>query len=364
VKSVFAAGGKRRLAVSATVVAAVLTGAVGAVALTGGKAAPASPRGVRLTTATVERTNLATSVLTGGTLGYAASRPLINELTGTYTHLRAAATTIRPGRLLYRVDNQPVILMRGKTPAWRAMAPGISGPDVAELQAGLIALGYARGLFTAPSGVYDLATDDAVQRWQNAAGALATGVVGFGQVIFAPGPVKVGALNVAPGQAAIPGQQPYQVTTTKRIVSVPVNPALPPVAVGERVSIVLPSQARTSGRVTAVGPPPPAAGTSGNHGTGAAASSMLTVTPDRPGATGTGTGVPVQVSLIVQSVRHVLAVPVSALLALSGGGYGLELLTPAGRHRLVGVTAGIFAGGLVQVSGVGVVPGAKVVVAQ
>jgi len=341
-----------------------MTGAVGAVALTGGRAAPATPSGVRLSTATVERTNLATTVLTGGTLGYASSRPLINELAGTYTHLRAAGMTIRPGHVIYRVDNQPVFAMRGRTPAWRAMAPGITGPDVAELQANLIALGYASGLFTAPSGVYDLATDDAVQRWQIAAGTLVTGVVGFGQVIFVPGPVRVSALNVAPGQAAMPGQQPYQVTTTMRTVSVPVNPTLPPVAVGERVSIVLPSQARTSGRVTAIGPPPPAAGTSRSHGSAAAASSILTVTPDRPGATGTGTGVPVQVSLTVQSVRHVLAVPVSALLALSGGGYGLELLTPAGRHRLVGVTAGIFAGGLVQVSGAGVVPGAKVVVAQ
>jgi peptidoglycan hydrolase-like protein with peptidoglycan-binding domain len=364
VKSGSALPGKRRLAVSATLAAAVMTGAVGGVALTGGKASPASPSGLRLSTATVERTNLATTVLTGGTLGYASSRPLINELAGTYTRLRAAGTTIRAGHVLYRVDNQPVFAMRGRTPAWRAMAPGISGPDVRELQADLIALGYASGLFITPSGVYDAATDDAVQRWQIAADAPVTGVVEFGQVIFVPGPVRVGALNVAPGQAAAPGQQPYQVTTTKRIVSVPVNPTLPTVAVGERVSIVLPSQARTSGRVTAVGASPPAAGTSGSQGSAAAGSPTLTVTPDRPGATGTGTGVPVQVSLTVQSVRHVLAVPVSALLALSGGGYALELVTPSGRHRLVGVTAGIFAGGLVQVSGAGVVPGVKVVVAQ
>ena len=91
---------------------------------------------------------------------------------------------------------------------------------------------------------------------------------------------------------------------------------------------------------------------------------MLTVTPDRPRATGTGTAVPVQVSLTIQAVRHVLAVPVSALLALAGGGYGLELVTPSGALRLVGVTTGIFAGGLVQVSGAQIAPGAKVVVAQ
>jgi hypothetical protein len=153
------------------------------------------------------------------------------------------------------------------------------------------------------------------------------------------------------------------------MVFVPVNPTLPPVAVGDRVSIVLPSLSRTPGRVTGVGPAPAAGGSAGaGHGQAGAlaggASSVITVTPDRPGVTGTGTGVHVQISLTVQSVRHVLAVPVSALLALSGGGYGLEIVTPAGRHRLAGVRAGIFAGGLVQVSGAQLVPGTKVVVAQ
>jgi hypothetical protein len=66
----------------------------------------------------------------------------------------------------------------------------------------------------------------------------------------------------------------------------------------------------------------------------------------------------------VQSARNVLAVPVSALLALAGGGYGLEVVEPSGVHRLVGVTAGLFASGQVQVSGAGVTAGTKVVVAQ
>jgi hypothetical protein len=72
----------------------------------------------------------------------------------------------------------------------------------------------------------------------------------------------------------------------------------------------------------------------------------------------------VQVSLTVQRVQHVLAVPVSALLALSGGGYGLEVVTPSGRHHLVGVHTGVFASGDVQVSGTGLAPGMRVVVAQ
>jgi hypothetical protein len=70
------------------------------------------------------------------------------------------------------------------------------------------------------------------------------------------------------------------------------------------------------------------------------------------------------VSLTIQSVHHVLAVPISALLALAGGGYGVEVVGPTGRHWLVGVHTGVFAGGSVQVSGRGLGPGTRVVVAQ
>jgi hypothetical protein len=91
---------------------------------------------------------------------------------------------------------------------------------------------------------------------------------------------------------------------------------------------------------------------------------VLTVTPTDPAATGTADGVAVQVGLTVQSVRHVLAVPIAALVALSGGGYGLEVVEHSGQHTLIGVQTGVFAGGDVQVTGNGLTPGTRVVVAQ
>jgi hypothetical protein len=152
---------------------------------------------------------------------------------------------------------------------------------------------------------------------------------------------------------------PYTVTTTTRAVSVPLSPNDPAVTVGQHVSIVLPSGTATPGTVSAAGPPPPSSATSG-----ATTTTVLTVTPADPGATGTTAGEAVQVSLTVESVRHALAVPVAALLALAGGGYGLEVVGPAGHHHLVGVHTGVFAGGDVQVSGGGIRPGTRVVVAQ
>ena len=372
---------RRRLAISGALVAAAVAGAVAAVAVIGGAPAPAAPAAPRVTTAHVVRTDLVTNVLTEGTLGYTATRPVINQLTGTFTQIPRAGRRITAGRTLFRVDDLPVVLMTGRVPAWRPMLPGISaGPDVTELERNLIALGYAAGLFSTPRDQFTWATSAAVERWQRAAGLPVTGQVEPGRVLFLPGSVLVGAPSVAPGDQASPGEVPYQVTRTTRVVTVPLNPSnSPTVTVGERVRIILPTGAVTPGTIAAIGPPPPSGGTTAggsagspgsSPGAGSAAGSqqaavtVLTVTPRHPGKTGTASGVPVQVSLTTQSATGVLAAPVSALLALQGGGYGLEVAEPSGAHRLVGVHTGIFAGSMVQVSGTGITAGTRVVVAQ
>jgi Putative peptidoglycan binding domain len=354
-----------RLARLVPLAGALALGAVLAIALRGGAAAPAASPPPPVSTATVARTDLRTTVLTGGTLGYGAAGPVVNQLSGTYTQLPPAGTRIAPGESLYRVDNQPVTLLAGTTPAWRTFALGMSdGPDVAELQSGLIALGYAHGLLLAPSGRYDWPTSVAVERWQAAEHELVTGVVDLGDIVFLPAPLRVGAATVAPGQGAAPGQVPYQVTTTERTVSVSLNPNLPPTRVGERVSIVLPSGTSTPGRIASIGQPSQVGPASGG-GAGSESAPQLTVVPVRPRSTGTGAGVGVQVALTTSYVRHTLAVPVSALLALAGGGYGVEVVEPSGAHRLVGVRTGMFAGARVQLmGGSGIGLGTRVVVAQ
>jgi peptidoglycan hydrolase-like protein with peptidoglycan-binding domain len=245
------------------------------------------------------------------------------------------------------------------------------GPDVGQLQAGLLAAGDARGLFSVASNHFNGLTEAAVRRWQTAMGLPVTGRIELGTIVFLPGPIRVDAERVSSGEAATPGDQPYAVSTTTRVVTVPLNPNLPTVAPGQAVSIVLPDGSATPGHAGSIVAVPSQAGQSGQSGGsgggGASSSSTpteLIVTPDSPAATGTSAGVPVQVSLTVQSVRNVLAVPVPALLALAGGGYGLEVVTHSGAHELVGVHTGVFAGGRVQITGAGIQPGVRVGVAQ
>ena len=66
------------------------------------------------------RTDLATTVLTEGTLGFAPSDPVVNQFAGTYTELPPPGTAVAFGQVLYRVNDVPVVLMAGATPAWRA----------------------------------------------------------------------------------------------------------------------------------------------------------------------------------------------------------------------------------------------------
>jgi hypothetical protein len=369
-----------RVATAGSLIAAAAVGAAVSIAVVGGPSATATPAPLATTTATVVRTDLVQSQPAQGTLGYAPTDPVVNRKTGTYTWLPDPGTVIQRGGVLYRVDEEPVVLLAGATPAWRAFGPGMTdGADVAELQSNLVALGDARGLFSAASGHFDGATTVALQRWQASMRTGATGEVALGQVVFLPGAARVGALGVSPGQPAAPGVSPYGITTASRVVTVALSPDLPAVTVGETVSIVLPDQTTTTGTVAVVGPPAPGTASSGS-GSGASGSgsaggnggvsgqsqttAVATVTLDHPEVTGTGDGVGVQVALTVQSVHDVLAAPIAALLALAGGGYGLEVVAPTGGHHLVGVTTGIFTGSRVQVSGQGIDAGTKVVVAQ
>ena len=62
-----------------------------------------------------------------------------------------AGDRVRPGHLIAEIDGRPVILLRGRLPAYRNLHEGDHGPDVSQLQRNLVHFGYAdfdpRGYF-------------------------------------------------------------------------------------------------------------------------------------------------------------------------------------------------------------------------
>jgi multidrug efflux pump subunit AcrA (membrane-fusion protein) len=67
----------------------------------------------------------------------------------------------------------------------------------------------------------------------------------------------------------------------------------------------------------------------------------------------------VNVNITEQRADDVLAVPVTALLALSGGGYAVQVVAGNTSH-LAGVTTGLYSDTMVQVSGPGIAAGMRV----
>jgi hypothetical protein len=129
--------------------------------------------------------------------------------------------------------------------------------------------------------------------------------------------------------------------------------------VGDRVDVELPGGRTVKGSISEVGKVAKAAAASEDE----QADPTITVTIRVEGGRVTGDldQAPVKVAFVKQRKEDVLAVPVTALVALAEGGYAVEL-AEGGGTRLVGVETGLFAGGKVEVRGSGLRQGQRVVV--
>jgi peptidoglycan hydrolase-like protein with peptidoglycan-binding domain len=106
---------------------------------------------------------------------------------------------IEPGYVLFRLDSQPVLRMNGTTPAYRDLdADDTDGPDILELNANLVALGYnPDGIVV--DGEWQPATTDGVDALQKAWGETETGELTLGQIVLLPGAQLVSTVDGAVG---------------------------------------------------------------------------------------------------------------------------------------------------------------------
>ena len=284
--------------------------------------------------------------------------------TGAFSQLPAVGQVVTQGQTLYTVGTTPVVLLYGATPATRNLYQGESGPDVAQLNDDLRALGYA----TAPTGdTFTAGTTTAVDAFEAHIGVPETGNLALGQVVFLPGPARVTAVNANLGGNGQPGASVLTASSTGRQVTIALDATLQAdVKVGDPVTVTLPDQNTTPGVVSYVGTVATTPSNSGNGGGGG--SSTPTIEVDvrltDPSAAGNLDQAPVNVAITNNTAPDALVVPVNALLALASGGYALEVVPASGPHHLVPVSTGLFddAQGLVQVTGSQVQEGMRVVV--
>lgn len=278
---------------------------------------------------------------------------------GTVTALPRAGGVVGRGGALYRLDGDPIVLMYGSTPAYRALESGVSdGRDVRELEQNLAALGFDPG--TVDDG-FTSTTAAAVSDWQESVGLEQTGAVELGRVVFLAGPRRVGEHKATVGSVLSAGSEVLATSSTKRVVAVELDASLQSMArKGGQVEVTLPDGATVRGRITEVGRVAREVESSSSD-PNAEQQLVIDLTIELRSKRGLGSldEAPVGVGLAQESRRDVLAVPVNALVARRGGGYGVELATG---HRIVPVHAGMFADGYVEVSGAAIREGTRVVV--
>jgi multidrug efflux pump subunit AcrA (membrane-fusion protein) len=320
---------------------------------------------VAATNLAADQTALATSQATALTSG------------ATFTGVPAAGQVVRQGQALYALDGHGVPLLYGPVPQWRAFRPGMAdGPDVAELNRAMTALGFESGT---SSGIrFTDATAAGIRQLQASLGLDQSGALLVGEVVFEPDALHIGSVNVYPGSPAQPGTTVLSATSTNPVVTalVPLND-VGSVQPGAAVTIDLPngrtgvtgvvrdvdtsvSPAAGSGQGpgggSAAGPSNGAGGAQGGSG---ATTVPATVTFSDPTVARGLDQAAVLVHVTTQTARRVLAVPVEALLALDGGGEGVEVVA-GGVHRIVAVQIGLFSGTQVEITGPGISAGAQV----
>jgi membrane fusion protein, multidrug efflux system len=363
----------------------LVAGATAAAWLVPRRSGPATARVRTSATALVARGTVSEHTIVQGTLQYAAPRTVNAGLAGTITALPAVGTHVGFGQPLYRIDTQPVLLLRGRVPMWRPFAPGMAaGPDVAQLEAGLQAMGYLSG---AVDTFFTAATSAAITRLQRAFGETCTpppsrprargktptaepppapgavcGSLALGTVVFGAGSVRVAGHRVAVGARVDVGSPVLGVSAGHQVAHADIKLDDRRLATrGTAVTVALPGGASVKGRVTSVGGAVEQRQAGGN--------STAVVLPTtialrgRPRVKGFDRA-PVTVQLTSAQRRNVLSVPVEALVALSDTRFAVEVPTADGAPRRVPVTTGLFAAGRVVVSGRGLRAGLPVVVPQ
>jgi peptidoglycan hydrolase-like protein with peptidoglycan-binding domain len=469
--------------------------------LSGTSASDGTTSGAALSLADVVRTDLQEVTTLDGTLGRAAGEAVTASFAGTITAVPSAGSTVESGQQLYEIDATPVILLRGETPAYRDLAvsdertaigsrlagtltsvldegsvveqgdvlfevdgrPVVAlygdvpayramrdeatnqtGDDILQLETDLVALGYDPGNLEV-DGEFTGYTEQMVEDWQDAVGAVDDGVVDLGEVVFIPGPTEVVSVDTAVGDAvgsgspvltvagsdAMAGNDVRQLeealtalgydvgavdgtfdAATKagvlawqgdagleadgivdlgevvflsndvRIASIdavsgsPVNPGgavlsvtssdivvtaeLPAedqdiLEVGQAVQVELPDTTKVGGTVDQID-------SVATRNASGQTVFEVTITLDDVAAAGDLDEAPVDVEVVTDSVSDVMAVPVTALLALREGGYAVEVADGDGSTRLVPVDTGFYADGMVEITSDGVSPGEQVVV--
>lgn len=320
------------------------------------------------TTALIETRDLVVNDDFDGELGFGEAEAVLAGRDGVVTGVTPEDTSVSQGDVLFDLDLQPTVLVHGDVPAFRDLdVDADPGADVAQLEQALVDLGFGNNLTVDEK--FTQATATAVKKWEESLGRPgADGVVTLGDVLFAPTDLRIDVVSADVGTQVPSGEEVVQATATGKLVTLGLTVTeVADVEAGTPVEVVLPDETEATGTIVDVSSEPstddddPDGGGGGPDGE---ETYPVTVELDDPALADAFDSGTVGVNVERESVEGATAVPVIALLALTEGGYALEVVDdsqPEG-HKLVAVEVGAIADGWAEVSGDGIEAGVEVVV--
>lgn len=375
----------RRTALVASAVCVVAIGGAVTVFLASDDSTTAAPAPEAPATAKVERKDLRQTEDMTGQLGYAGAYTLTGRTAGIVTRLPAEGAVLKRGDVIYRADDQPVVLLYGDTPLYRTIgtpspvppahdqgeeqddtsatsspATGadqpLVGPDVGVLEQNLYRLGF---LATVPDDRMTVYTVEAIKAWQRALGDHVTGRVDPTHVVVLPGRSRVDHVAATLGDTAT--AVIANLTSVEKEITVPVDTAD---AAGLHrdvaVNVELPDGTQTDGTIDKVGRRAATPDETDSAGAPQAQIVMTVQLDDRSSARHLDAG-PVTVTVPGTVHEDVLVVPIGSLLALREGNYAVQVMRTRVKTELVSVETGLFVDGNVEVTGTGLKAGQTIV---
>ena len=174
-----------------------------------------------------------------GTLTYRARSDgspyaAINQARGIYTKLPDDGDKVDCGDVLYRVDDDPVLLLCGTVPAYRDLRWATRARTSVSSTA-----------TCTPPGVTTSQDEQALKALQRDKGFAATGTLALGDAVFLPESVRIAKVTGKLGGSARPGAPVAQATSDTLEVQVNLDASQQgEVKKGDRAQITLPGNRR------------------------------------------------------------------------------------------------------------------------
>ncbi len=287
--------------------------------------------------------------------------PIAGLAGATIDRQAAAGGKVTTGTVLYWSNGLPVIAIEGDAAATpvlsRALSDGVSdGADVKLFEQALSALGFTADATMTVDDHFDSATATATAAWLASLGVTADPasiVMPAGSFAVVPAGLSIGTPLVPDGTVLAGDTVVLSLTAPARQVTTtaPVGDAT--FALGAKIDVEFPDGTVQPGTVVDVGN----VASNTNGAPGDTPTVPITIGVDNiPATVDSFVEIPVTLRVVSASVPQAIVVPVSALVALKEGGYGVEVVTgknPDGTNqtKLVGVKPGLFTNGFVQVDG-------------